>query len=70
MKRWLMPENTKDQLRDHRPSNNAFELDDRICLKIDRELGPILGSLILSTNTNNPALLALGHQLRSLTNDH
>ena len=48
-------------------NNQAFEVDGRIWIKIDRELATNLGALILSTDTKNSALLALGHQLRSFS---
>lgn len=54
--------------RDGRPANHAFEIDGRIWVKIDPDLAVNLGSLILSTDTKNPAILALGHQLRSFAN--
>lgn len=47
----------------------AFEIDDRIVVKIEPELAAALGQLILDTVTTNTALLALGHQLRSYSND-
>ena len=47
-------------------STPAFEIDDRICLKVERELAAFLGSLILATDTKNTAALAVGHQLRKL----
>jgi len=48
----------------------AFEIDDRIFIRLERKLGEALGALILDTSTENTALLALGHQLRNLTNVH
>lgn len=47
----------------------AFEVDGRIVIKLDKELAVGLGLLILSTETKNPALLALGHQLRNFSNE-
>jgi hypothetical protein len=49
-----------------KPTNRAFEIDDRICIMIERDLSSALGQLILDTDTTNPALLAIGHQLRNL----
>lgn len=46
----------------------AFEIDDRVLLTIEHELAVNLGKLILETETANTALLALGHQLRNLSN--
>lgn len=46
---------------------SAFEIDDRITLIIEYELAVGLGKLILDTETTNTALLALGHQLRNLS---
>ncbi len=46
----------------------AFEIDSRIAVKIELELAVSLGYLILETDTQNTALLALGHHLRSLSN--
>lgn len=47
----------------------AFEIDDRVVLTIEHELAINLGKLILDTETENTALLALGHQLRNLSDD-
>ena len=44
----------------------AFEIDDRICIMIEKDLSTALGQLILDTDTTNPALLAIGHQLRNI----
>lgn len=44
----------------------AFQIDGRVTIKIELELANMLGRLILETDTKNTALLALGHQLRSL----
>lgn len=41
----------------------SFEIDNRVCVKIDKELASQLSRLILESTTENPALLALGHQL-------
>ncbi len=46
----------------------AFVVDNRVTVKIEPELAGALGRLILETDTKNTALLALGHQLRSLSN--
>ena len=51
--------------RDYRPQGPAFEVDSRIILRIDVDLAVALGKLILATDSKNPAILALGHQLRS-----
>lgn len=45
----------------------AFEIDNRVSVKIEPELACALGRLILETDTINTALLALGHQLSSLS---
>lgn len=42
----------------------AFEIDDRIIIKVEPELAVQLGKLILDSDTENTALIALGHQLR------
>jgi len=55
--------------KDARPNSQAFEVDGRIWVKIDRDLAVSLGVLILATDTKNPALLALGHQLRSFKHE-
>lgn len=61
---------SNDIPKDARPKNNqAFEIDGRIWIKIDRDLAVSLGILVLETDTKNPALLALGHQLRSFTGE-
>lgn len=52
-------------------SNNqspAFEIDARITLIVEFELATNLGKLVLESETKNTALLALGHQLRNLSN--
>lgn len=46
----------------------AFEIDNRVIIKIEPELAGALGRLILDTDTKNTAILALGHQLRSFNN--
>ena len=51
--------------RDYRPQGPAFEVDSRIILRIDVDLAVALGKLILATDSKHPAILALGHQLRS-----
>lgn len=50
------------------PKASAFEIDNRVAVKLEPELAASLGRLILETDTKNTALLALGHQLRSLSN--
>jgi len=57
--------NQPRDVRDHRPQSSAFEVDSRIVLRIDVDLAVALGKLILGTDSKNPAILALGHQLRS-----
>ena len=47
-------------------SMSAFDIDSRIELKIEKELAINLGKVVLSANTNNTALLAIGHQLANL----
>lgn len=52
-------------------SNNqppAFEIDARVKMVIEFELAVNLGKLVLESDTKNTALLALGHQLRNLSN--
>jgi hypothetical protein len=46
----------------------AFEIDTRVKLTIEYELAVNLGKLILDSDIKNTALLALGHQLRNLSN--
>lgn len=46
----------------------AFEVDARVTLNIEFELAINLGKLVLESDTKNTALLALGHQLRNLSN--
>ena len=48
----------------------AFDIDDRVYLKIERELASQLGELVLQTDTKNTALLAIGHQLRNMTSEY
>lgn len=45
---------------------SAFDIDNRVELKIEKELAINLGKVVLSANTNNTALLAIGHQLANL----
>ena len=59
---------SSNELKGAQSSTNAFEIDERVCVKIDFCLAVSLGNLILSTDIKNPALLALGHRLRSLDN--
>ena len=47
---------------------SAFSVDSRITISIEPELAVALGSLVLKTDTDNTALLALAHKLRSITN--
>lgn len=60
-----------DEKETRKSSNQlpAFDIDDRIYLRVERELAIQLGELVLQTDTNNTALLAIGHQLRNLTDD-
>ena len=46
----------------------AFEVDGRVRVLLDHDLAASLGMLILSTDTKNSAILALGHQLRNFAN--
>jgi hypothetical protein len=46
----------------------AFEVDGRVRVLLDHDLAISLGMLILSTDTKNSAILALGHQLRNFVN--
>jgi len=46
----------------------AFEIDNRITLKIEKELAINLGKIVLEVGTDNTALLAIGHQLANLSN--
>jgi hypothetical protein len=46
-------------------NKTAFEVDGRITLLLDQDLANHLGDLILSTDTKNPALLAIGHKLKA-----
>lgn len=48
------------------PKVSAFEVDDRIVVKLKPELAFELGELILGSETGNTAFLALGHQLKSV----
>lgn len=62
-----MTENQKGKRR--RSILPAFEIDNRIVLKVEHELATQLGKLILESTTENTALLAIGHQLKNITND-
>lgn len=42
-----------------------FEIDSRLHIKIHPELANAMASLILSTDTKNPALLAMAHQIKN-----
>ncbi len=46
-----------------REKKRPFEVDSRITMHIHPELASQLSALILSTDTKNPALLAIAHQL-------
>lgn len=47
----------------------AFEIDDRITIRIEFELAHQLGNLILDSDVENTAILAIGHQLKNATNN-
>ena len=49
--------------------NKSFVVDTRIQVALDPELASALGELILSSNPENTALLALGHQLCKVFGD-
>lgn len=49
-------------------SPSAFDIDVRVKLRVEYDLAMSLGILILDSETKNTALLALGHQLRNLSN--
>lgn len=57
-----MKRNPKDRDR-NKPS--AFEMDDRITVKLNPGLAVELGDLILQSDTDNSAILALGHKLQN-----
>ena len=42
----------------------AFEIDNRVQIKIERELAAFVGGLILDSDTKNTAAVAFGHQLK------
>ena len=46
----------------------SFEVDNRVTLRVDFELAILLGKLVLDSNPQNKALLALGHKLVNLEN--
>lgn len=52
-----------DQKQDIQRRKPSFDVDTRITISIHQELAIQLSSLILSTDTKNPALLAIAHQL-------
>jgi len=56
-----------DDLNKKQKKIPAFEIDDRLVLKIELELAGHLGNLILGSQTDNTALLAIGHQLKNIT---
>jgi|10_taG_2_1085330.scaffolds.fasta_scaffold00071_51 hypothetical protein len=60
-----------DESTPRKPSPNqpAFDIDDRVFLRIERELAVQLGELVLQTDTKNTALLAIGHQLRNMNRE-
>ena len=58
-----MAETNKDKI-----NQCAFEVDGRVRVLLDHDLAISLGALILSTDTKNSAILALGHQLRNFAN--
>ncbi len=51
----------------NKPQIPPFEIDSRIDIKIHPELANAVASLILSTDTKNPAILALAHQIKNRT---
>lgn len=59
-----------DDFRKRRKSSlPAFEIDDRIVIRIEYELANQLSKLILDSNVENTAILAIGHQLRNATSN-
>jgi len=70
MARWMGQEMLGNGEKTEKPRmkvvESAFEIDSRINLNIEHELAVNLGKLVLESDTNNTALLALGHQLRNL----
>jgi hypothetical protein len=46
---------------------SAFDIDNRVQIKIERELAAFVGSLILDSDTKNTAVVAFGHQLKKLS---
>jgi hypothetical protein len=48
------------------PKKAAFEVDKTIRVKLHIDLAIDLGSFILEKGSPNPALMALGHQLKKL----
>lgn len=46
-----------------------FEIDSRLHIKIHPELANAMATLILSTDTKNPALLAMAHQIKNRMNE-
>lgn len=64
-----MDEAQQDKVQRKSSKLPAFDIDDRIYLRIERELAVQLGDLVLQTDTKNTALLAIGHQLRNLARD-
>ena len=65
-----MPNDQADKTQSTSSPDNgipAFEIDARVTLTIEFELAVNLGKLILETETSNTALLAIGHQLRNLS---
>lgn len=53
-------------VKDIRQHESPFKIDTRVELKLERTLAAEIGKIILSTDTTNAVLRAVGHQLRSL----
>ena len=56
-----------EPIKEVKSNQCAFEVDGRVRVLLDHDLAISLGALILSTDTKNSAILALGHQLRNFS---
>lgn len=49
-------------------SKKAFEIDDRLHVRLEVGLAAEISDIILNSDTQNRAVLAFGHTLRNLSN--
>ncbi len=57
------PRQREKKARQRQP---AFQVDSSVRLTLDFDLAVALGEFIVSNGSDNPAIMALGHQLKDL----